>query len=73
LPVKKTSDLMLVMSNLYTLENGSLTMSDDRLYKTPPTVELGDEHFKKVRPCCIIKLFSKTTYATPSHPLPPLY
>ena len=27
LPVKKTSDLLLVMSNLYSLEHGALVMS----------------------------------------------
>jgi UDP-N-acetylglucosamine pyrophosphorylase len=49
LPVKKTCDLLLVMSNLYRLENGTLTMSEDRVYKTTPTVELGNQHFMKVR------------------------
>ena len=48
LPVKKTCDLMLVMSNLYTLDKGTLIMSPDRVYQTTPVVELGDEHFKKV-------------------------
>lgn len=48
LPVKKTSDLMLVMSNLYELKSGSLTMSQNRQFKTTPLVKLGDEHFKKV-------------------------
>ena len=48
LPVKNTCDLMLVMSNLYTLDKGTLIMSPDRVYQTTPVVELGDEHFKKV-------------------------
>ncbi|CAB0041958.1 unnamed protein product [Trichogramma brassicae] len=48
LPVKKTSDLMLVMSNLYTLRNGSLTMSPERMFPTTPLVKLGDSHFSKV-------------------------
>jgi len=48
LPVKKTSDLMLVMSNLYELKSGSLVMSSKRQFKTTPLVKLGDEHFKKV-------------------------
>ena len=48
LPVKKTCDLMLVMSNLYTLDKGTLIMSPDRVYQTTPVVELGYEHFKKV-------------------------
>ena len=53
LPVKKTCDLMLVMSNLYTLDKGTLIMSPNRVYQTTPVVELGDEHFKKV---CLLAL-----------------
>lgn len=48
LPVKKTSDLMLVMSNLYTLRNGSLIMSPQRMFPTTPLIKLGDNHFSKV-------------------------
>ncbi|XP_050510616.1 UTP--glucose-1-phosphate uridylyltransferase isoform X1 [Diabrotica virgifera virgifera] len=49
LPVKKTSDLFLVMSNLYTFKNGSLTMSPQRMFPTTPLVKLGDNHFSKVQ------------------------
>ncbi|XP_046403634.1 UTP--glucose-1-phosphate uridylyltransferase isoform X1 [Ischnura elegans] len=49
LPVKKTSDLMLVMSNLYSLTNGSLVMSPQRMFPTTPLVKLGDNHFAKVK------------------------
>uniref|UniRef100_A0A1B6MUL7 UTP--glucose-1-phosphate uridylyltransferase n=1 Tax=Graphocephala atropunctata TaxID=36148 RepID=A0A1B6MUL7_9HEMI len=49
LPVKKTSDLMLVMSNLYTLNHGSLEMSPQRMFPTTPLVKLGDNHFAKVK------------------------
>lgn len=49
LPVKKTSDLLLVMSNLYTLKNGSLIMSPQRMFPTTPLVKLGDNHFSKVK------------------------
>lgn len=49
LPVKKTSDLLLVMSNLYTLNYGSLVMSPQRMFPTTPLVKLGDNHFAKVR------------------------
>lgn len=49
LPVKKTSDLMLVMSNLYHLKSGSLIMSPQRMFPTTPHVKLGDNHFSKVR------------------------
>jgi UDP-N-acetylglucosamine pyrophosphorylase len=48
LPVKKTSDLLLVMSNLYSLKNGSLVMSPQRMFPTTPLVKLGDKHFSKV-------------------------
>ncbi|KAI8323951.1 UTP--glucose-1-phosphate uridylyltransferase [Martensiomyces pterosporus] len=47
LPVKSTSDLFLVTSDLYLLENGQLRMNPKRIFKTVPVVKLGD-HFKKV-------------------------
>lgn len=47
LPVKKTSDLLLVMSNLYDLKSGVLCMSEKRQFKSTPLIKLGDE-FKKV-------------------------
>lgn len=49
LPVKKTSDLLLIKSNLYKLDNGCLIMSPLRAFPTVPLVKLGDEHFSKVR------------------------
>ncbi|CAG9804205.1 unnamed protein product [Chironomus riparius] len=49
LPVKKTSDLLLVMSNLYHLKSGSLVMSPQRMFPTTPLVKLGDNHFSKVK------------------------
>lgn len=49
LPVKKTSDLLLVMSNLYNLKNGSLAMSHLRSFPSTPLIKLGDNHFAKVR------------------------
>ena len=49
LPVKKTSDLLLVMSNLYSLKSGSLVMSPLRMFPTTPLVKLGDNHFSKVK------------------------
>uniref|UniRef100_A0A8C4FEI9 UTP--glucose-1-phosphate uridylyltransferase n=1 Tax=Dicentrarchus labrax TaxID=13489 RepID=A0A8C4FEI9_DICLA len=48
LPVKTTSDLLLVMSNLYSLEAGSLTMSPKREFPTTPHVKLGSS-FTKVQ------------------------
>ena len=49
LPVKKTSDLLLVMSNLYSLKNGSLVMSPQRMFPTTTLVKLGDNHFAIVK------------------------
>lgn len=49
LPVKKTSDLLLVMSNLYNLKNGTLSMSPQRAFPTVPLVKLGDNHFARVK------------------------
>lgn len=41
LPVKITSDLLLVMSNLYTFNSGCLEMSHKRFFPTVPLVKLG--------------------------------
>lgn len=41
LPVKKTSDLLLLMSNLYDIESGNLTLSCLRSFPTTPLVKLG--------------------------------
>ncbi|KAF1573176.1 UNVERIFIED_CONTAM: UTP--glucose-1-phosphate uridylyltransferase, partial [Eudyptes robustus] len=48
LPVKKTSDLLLLMSNLYEIENGKLTLSTYRQFQTTPFVKLGSS-FDKVK------------------------
>ncbi|CAI2349342.1 unnamed protein product [Caenorhabditis sp. 36 PRJEB53466] len=48
LPVKKTSDLLLLMSNLYDIDNGSLTLSRQRSFPTTPLVKLGSS-FDKVK------------------------
>jgi len=47
LPVKSTSDLFVVQSNLYSLNCGSLVMNPARQFPTVPLVKLG-EHFTKV-------------------------
>ena len=47
--MKKTDDLLLVMSNLYSLGNGSLAMSPLRMFPTTPLVKLGPNHFGKVK------------------------
>uniref|UniRef100_A0A914X1B1 UTP--glucose-1-phosphate uridylyltransferase n=1 Tax=Plectus sambesii TaxID=2011161 RepID=A0A914X1B1_9BILA len=48
LPVKKTSDLLLLMSNLYDIDGGNLTLSALRSFPTTPLVKLGSS-FDKVR------------------------
>lgn len=50
LPVKKTSDLLLVMSNLYQIRpQGSLVMNEARSFPVAPLVKLGDLNFGKVK------------------------
>ncbi|CAF1573564.1 unnamed protein product, partial [Didymodactylos carnosus] len=48
LPVKTTSDLLLVMSNLFTLNRGNLIMNPKRSFPSVPLVKLGSS-FTKVR------------------------
>lgn len=48
LPVKKTSDLLLVMSDLYELQHGALVMSPRRVFPMTPSITLGG-HFVKNR------------------------
>ncbi|KAF5405527.1 UTP--glucose-1-phosphate uridylyltransferase [Paragonimus heterotremus] len=48
LPVKFTSDLMLVMSNLYVLEKGRIVPSPKRNFPTLPLVKLG-KHFGHIK------------------------
>ena len=48
LPVKKSSDLLLTMSNLFTMEHGALKMNPARSYPALPLVKLGDPDFTKV-------------------------
>ncbi|KAH6563542.1 hypothetical protein BSLG_009326 [Batrachochytrium salamandrivorans] len=48
LPVKSTSDLFLITSDLYKLNHGELILNPKRLFGTVPIVKLGD-HFKKVQ------------------------
>ena len=49
LPVKKTDDLLLIMSNLYSIQDGILLVNPERTFPTVPLVKLGDNHFAKVR------------------------
>jgi UTP--glucose-1-phosphate uridylyltransferase len=48
LPVKKTQDLLLVMSNLYELEDGVLGISHKRTFESLPLIKLGGT-FDKVQ------------------------
>ena len=57
LPVKKTSDLLMIMSNLYNMRNGNMAMSPLRLFPTTPLVKLGDQHFLKVSQIICINFF----------------
>lgn len=47
IPVKSTSDLLLVTSNLYSVEHGQLKMNPKRKSDSVPLVEL-DDHFKNL-------------------------
>ncbi|GAB1604695.1 UTP--glucose-1-phosphate uridylyltransferase-like [Argonauta hians] len=48
LPVKTTSDLLMVMSNLYNMRTGALEMSPMRSFPSVPLVKLGIQ-FQKVK------------------------
>jgi UTP--glucose-1-phosphate uridylyltransferase len=48
LPVKGTSDLFLVQSDLFKLEHGRLVMNPQRQFSTVPLIKLGNE-FNQVR------------------------
>eukprot|EP00611_Tribonema_gayanum_P022569 TRINITY_DN454_c2_g1_i1.p1 TRINITY_DN454_c2_g1~~TRINITY_DN454_c2_g1_i1.p1 ORF type:complete len:522 (+),score=137.97 TRINITY_DN454_c2_g1_i1:214-1779(+) len=43
LPVKSTSDLFLVQSNLYSIKHGNLVMSPERPFRMTPLIKLGQE------------------------------
>lgn len=47
LPVKNTSDLLIVQSDLFTLKDGTLTVNPNRAFQTVPVVKLGSE-FKDI-------------------------
>ena len=58
LPVKTTSDLLLVMSNLYNVHGGFLKMADKRHFGSTPLVKLGAEFSK-------MKEFNRRVAETP--------
>jgi UTP--glucose-1-phosphate uridylyltransferase len=45
LPVKSTSDLFVVQSDLFSVHHGTLSMSHLRTFPSPPVVKLGN-YFK---------------------------
>ncbi|CAE6434640.1 unnamed protein product [Rhizoctonia solani] len=47
LPVKSCSDLLLITSDLYSLEHGKLIMNPNRQFGQTPVIKLGD-NFKKI-------------------------
>ncbi|KAJ3488931.1 hypothetical protein NLI96_g2472 [Meripilus lineatus] len=47
LPVKSCSDLLLIKSDIYSLEHGQLVINEQRMFETTPVIKLGD-HFKKI-------------------------
>ncbi|KAF5380542.1 hypothetical protein D9615_004532 [Tricholomella constricta] len=47
LPVKNCSDLLLIKSDMYTLEHGRLVLNEDRMFGTTPVIKL-DDHFRKI-------------------------
>ncbi|KAH8828167.1 UTP-glucose-1-phosphate uridylyltransferase [Flagelloscypha sp. PMI_526] len=48
LPVKSCSDLLLIKSDIYSIEHGQLVINEARMFETTPVIKLGD-HFKKKR------------------------
>lgn len=48
LPVKTTSDLLLLKSNLFTMAYGAVRMNPARTYAPLPVVKLGEQHFQKL-------------------------
>ncbi|EIM79168.1 UTP-glucose-1-phosphate uridylyltransferase [Stereum hirsutum FP-91666 SS1] len=48
LPVKSCSDLLLIKSDIYSLEHGQLVINEQRMFESTPVIKLGD-HFKKIQ------------------------
>src|SRR3984957_17456904 len=56
LPVKSCSDLLLIKSDIYSLEHGQLVINPSRMFENTPVIKLGD-HFKKVGNVAAMKAF----------------
>ncbi|KAH9485029.1 UTP--glucose-1-phosphate uridylyltransferase [Psilocybe cubensis] len=48
LPVKDCSDLLLVQSDVFSLQHGRLIMNESRMFGTPPVIKLGG-HFRRIQ------------------------
>jgi len=48
LPVKSCSDLLLIKSDIYSVEHGRLVISGGRMFGGTPVIKL-DDHFKKIQ------------------------
>jgi len=46
--VKSCSDLLLIKSDIYSLEHGQLVINRSRMFENTPVIKLGD-HFKKIQ------------------------
>ena len=56
LPVKSCSDLLLIKSDIYSLEHGQLVINPSRMFENTPVIKLGD-HFKKVSNIATMKAY----------------
>jgi UTP--glucose-1-phosphate uridylyltransferase len=67
LPVKSCSDLLLIKSDIYSLEHGQLVINPSRMFENTPVIKLGD-HFKKVSYLAPMKafLYQSLTLFSPS-------
>ena len=63
LPVKSCSDLLLIKSDIYSLEHGQLVINPTRMFENTPVIKLGD-HFKKVSSSCQASMKSLLFFTT---------
>jgi UDP-N-acetylglucosamine pyrophosphorylase len=63
LPVKSCSDLLLIKSDIYSLEHGQLVINPSRMFENTPVIKLGD-HFKKVSLSCLGLMKSLLSFTT---------
>jgi UTP--glucose-1-phosphate uridylyltransferase len=61
LPVKSCSDLLLIKSDIYSLEHGQLVINPSRMFENTPVIKLGD-HFKKVSLSCLTPMKSLLSF-----------